>query len=128
MEHAFPDEIQRGCATYYGVPMQQIGEDGEVVLILGHHDAKRAVAALNRFFRDDLGVVLSDTYADMRDLLETRWARLLTECVLAQGPYHRDDCQICYAIRATIRDGGWWVGYRFTEQDASVFPVMVWSE
>lgn len=132
-ESVFPEEIQAGCVSYYGVSMQPIGDDGEVMLILGHHDAKRAIAALNKYHRDHLGMLnmfddTSVTFADAREEVEVHWARLLTECMATKHPEHREDCWLCADIRATTeRDGSWWVGYNFAEQDADVFPVMVWA-
>lgn len=131
--HPFPPELMDGAFTYYGVMMQPLGDDGDIVLILGHHDTRRAVAALNRCCREDLELLgmfddLSTTYEEAARDLEFRWAKLVTECRAASWPDHPDDCWNCGEIQALIADGGWWVQYDYTEDEPGVFPVMIWRE
>lgn len=131
---AFPPELMDGAFTYYGVMMQPLGDDGDIVLIFGHHDIRRAVAALNRYCREDLGLLgmfddLSTTYEEATRDLEFRWAKLITSCSDSVELGHvAEECNECIEIHDTIEDGGWWVQYDYTEDEPGVFPVMIWRE
>lgn len=129
----FPAELMDGAFTYYGVMMQPLGDGRDIVMILGHHDTRRAVAALNRYCREDLELLgmfddLSTTYEEAARDLEYRWAKLLTRCRRADRPGHKENCETCWAISCEIQSGGWWVQYDFTEDEPGVFPVMIWRE
>lgn len=61
--------------TYYGVPVCSSGEDGDM-LALGHHDARRVLAACNRYARKVIGF---DNLADDRRALADEWLGSITE-------------------------------------------------
>lgn len=65
-------------ATYYGVPVAYVGEDGEM-LALGHHEPRRVIAAFNAHARchyglanlaDDAGATAAPWFKD----LHQQWA------------------------------------------------------
>lgn len=65
-------------ATYYGVPVAHIGEDGDM-LALGHPGTRRAFAAFNRHARVFVGLAnLADdrraTVDEWIDQVEEKWA------------------------------------------------------
>jgi len=45
------DRVLADSEVFYGVPVVEIGEDGEIVLVLGHHEPRRFYAALCAFAR-----------------------------------------------------------------------------
>jgi hypothetical protein len=45
------EEIIKGCETFYGVPISEIGEEGEAVVAIGHHEPRRYLAAMLAFAR-----------------------------------------------------------------------------
>lgn len=59
-----------GCKTFYGIQVAAIGED-EQLLIIGHHDDRRTVAALNAYSRKihHLGCLFGDGRSDPGDYL-----------------------------------------------------------
>jgi hypothetical protein len=111
--------------TYYGVQVSDIGEDGDVI-ILGHHDKRRALAALNRHARTFWGLTnLYDgatTVSPAVDNLRERWAVLLTKCENADGPDHEGRCYRCEDIASS----SWWIDYSADETASGAFPVMMW--
>lgn len=69
-------------ATYYGVPVAYVGEDGEM-LALGHHEHRRVLAAFNAHARRHYGLVnLADdqnaTAAPWLADLHQQWALFST--------------------------------------------------
>lgn len=120
-----------GMDLIYGQWITAVGEDG-ALLIAGHIEQRRAVAAMNRFSRrviglvnmaDDRGCSFDDIAAEVRH----RWALPLTvdDCEyraeqLAEGRPHR--CEMCQ----TIEGGDWWVRIVDAEQPGA-FPV-TWYE
>ncbi|MFH9765112.1 hypothetical protein ACH4N4_30735 [Streptomyces microflavus] len=56
-------------ATYYGVPVAYVGEDGEM-LALGHHSPRRVLAAFNAHARRFYGLV---NLADDRNATAAAW-------------------------------------------------------
>lgn len=49
---ATEEEILKGCQTFYGVPITECGEEGDVIAAIGHHEPKRLVAAALALGRD----------------------------------------------------------------------------
>lgn len=49
---ATEEEILKGCDVFYGVPITEIGEEGDVIAAIGHFEPKRLLAALLAFGRD----------------------------------------------------------------------------
>lgn len=49
---ATEDEILKGCETFYGVPITEIGEEGDVIAAIGHFEPKRFLAAMLALGRD----------------------------------------------------------------------------
>lgn len=129
---AFPEILVNLFPEHYGVHVSCLGEDGDIIA-LGHHDTRRAVAALNRYARRDLG--LSDVfdsgrlfYMDVASSVESCWAVLMTECQYAHEDWHgldEEPCWQCVEIKATVRKGGWWIRWDAAERDDGAFPVMV---
>lgn len=120
-----------GFDTNYGIPISAIGEDGALI-VLGHHDRRRTVAALNRYSRKLFGFasLLDDpaaTYADAEVGLHERWAVLVTECDDrgTHDDYTATDgfCPRCREIAEAM----WWIRYDAAETDPGAFPVMVWE-
>jgi hypothetical protein len=111
--------------TYYGIQVSDIGEDGDVV-ILGHHDKRLALAALNRHARTFWGLTnLYDGEAVLSpagDNLRECWAVLMTKCKDADSPDHVGRCHRC----EDIAGASWWIKYNAKETDLGAFPVMVW--
>ena len=65
-------------ATYFGITVAHIGEDGDM-LALGHHSPRRALAAFNRHARTFVGLtnVADDRRATAEDWLDgitQQWA------------------------------------------------------
>jgi hypothetical protein len=65
-------------AVHYGIPVCHVGEDGDL-LALGHHDARKVLAAFNRHARVCAGLLnladdRSTTVADLLPSLRQRWA------------------------------------------------------
>ncbi|SES04323.1 hypothetical protein [Streptomyces qinglanensis] len=65
--------------THYGIQMASLGEDGDRLLALGHHEPKRVLAAFNRYARTVIGWPnIADDFtasaADWAGRLEQRWA------------------------------------------------------
>ena len=57
---ASEDEIRKSCEIFHGVPIAATGDDGEEGLMaIGHHEPRRALAALLAYCRDR-GMDLSD--------------------------------------------------------------------
>lgn len=116
----------KGFETHYGMRVSDIGEDGNVV-ILGHHDKRRALAALNRHARTFWG--LPDLYdgrlpmfreSPAVDHLRDCWATLVKNC---GDPGHAADCFRC----RELAEADWWIDYSANETDPDAFPVMVWG-
>lgn len=62
MTHPIEDPTPEG--TYYGIPVAPLGEDGDTLLALGHHDPRRVLAAFNRYARTVCGWPnLADDYS-----------------------------------------------------------------
>jgi hypothetical protein len=128
----FPDELIADASFHHGLMVIPLGDDGDVAIILGHHDDRRAVAALNRFCRLGMGHrnmydAPEATYADACADLSRLWAKLITQCSAADEHWHVDGCVTCAAIREAIKDNNWCIGYDFAQDDPGVFPVMVWQ-
>ena len=111
--------------TCYGVQVCTIGEDG-ILIALGHHPARTALAAFNAYSRRVIGLanVTDDSWVTPGELLELLqeinhdWGRLLGEC--GQCPPERG-CDRCLAIR----DGSWWMELGAAESDPDAVPVTV---
>lgn len=110
-----------GFTTNYGVPVCRLGEDGEVMVALGHWPALRVIAAFTRHYRIETGDRLTGTVRGLIEDgdLEATWARLAGEC----GDCDPDEsCQQCEAVR----DGEWWLTWA-TEPGPDTFPVMIFT-
>lgn len=119
----------KGFTIYYGVPVSDIGEDGNLIA-LGHHDTRQVLAAFNRHARTFWG--LTDLYDGrlpmfprhhaVEDVCE-RWAVLVKECDEARQPDHTGDCSRC----RLLKEEDWWIDYSAKEPTLGSFPVMVWA-
>lgn len=64
--------------THYGITVAHIGDDGEGLVALGHHEPRRALAAFNRHARRFVGLAaIWDSpwlkVAELLPCLEQRW-------------------------------------------------------
>lgn len=115
----------------YGCWVTSVGEDGGL-LIAGHVPLMRAVAVMNRYSRNVIGLSnMADdrgcSLADIAAAVQHRWARSLTleDCPdraqqLAAGETHY--CEMCN----TIEGGDWWI-HVYREERPDAFPV-TWYE
>jgi hypothetical protein len=91
--------------TYYGVPLSDIGEDGDVIA-LGHVGAYRMVAALRRHAREFYGEPFpfaTTTLADVAGSIAHIW-------MVNTGPSNED----------------WWLK-RVEPTEPGAFPVTFWT-
>jgi hypothetical protein len=122
--HDAPAEIVNDCSTYYGLHLVDVGEDGDVI-VLGHHDDRRVVAAINRHARTVWGEPISDQYDAALLNLTQRWAKLMTRCENATEKWHDEDraCSLC----AEIQQAGWWLRWNADAGEPGAFPVTRWA-
>lgn len=111
-----------GFTTCYGVQVCTFGEDG-ILLALGHHPARTALAAFNAYSRRVIGNrSLTDHHwvspLTLLEEIEQDWVKLLGEC--GQCPPERG-CDRCLAIR----DGSWWMELGADAADPDAVPVTV---
>lgn len=123
-----------GMSTHFGVSITFVGDDGDRVFMLGHVEPRRALAALNRYTRKDLGWTLAregfiDSARSVMEDFEHRWAVLKTHCndypnCPNKVPYRGE--QVCGYCRE-IEDAGWWVywGEDVTAETLGAFPATV---
>lgn len=120
--------------VYFGIRVADIGEDGDLIA-LGHHDPKAALAAFNAHAKKFWGLVdlLDGGQHDQnrwRWALENakqKWAVSLTDgCRDCVKEGRREDCVDCSDVRATVKDGSWWIAYDATDDEPGAFPVTVW--
>lgn len=52
---AAEDLVAQAADVHHGLRVLELGEDGETLVVLGHHDDRRTLAALNRFARTTWG-------------------------------------------------------------------------
>lgn len=126
----FPTPVTESCRSYYGVPVVDVGEDGDI-LVLGHeHHWRRALSAVNAHARY-LGYEIGDELSFARRNLRERWAQLTTECCNAplDDPEHPEvACHRCDRDRpASMREFAWCADWLVAEAAAGAFPVLVWQ-
>lgn len=129
----FPEELIESASFHYGLMIVHFSGAEDVPFILGHHDARRAVAALNHYSREDcrLPGVFDDpsaTYVDAVSHLEKRWAKFIIGFDDIDDRSLRDNEYIPCLSRRSIEEGGWLLQYNCTADEPDVFPVMVWQE
>ncbi len=110
-----------GFTEHNGIRMTAIGDDGETLLALGHHDPVKTVHAFHWLLRHrlgDNGLPERGTPREVAEDVHALWAVTLTECGDCGG---RSDCLDCAAIKSS----DWWIDYSASEQDLGRFPVMV---
>jgi hypothetical protein len=117
----------------YGQRVCEVGEDG-AVLLLGHVDRRRAIAAANRYARTVWGLAnLVDDPQCPADLIEVtqHWAVPAHQpgCVTAEQAY-RDGQETgpdegCGCWTAPQEGGGWSLTWVADPMAAHVFPVTV---
>ncbi len=106
----------------YGVRLDWVGENGEV-LILGHHGPRRAVAAVTWLHRDVSPDQPGATYRSVAAGLRESWAVLRTACSRVEERDHRHPCPECLDMQG----GRWWIAWHRREGLPGVFPVTLWS-
>lgn len=112
-----------GFGTRYGVRVSAIGEDGDMV-ILGHVEPRRALAAFNSYCRVVIG--LTDIYDGLvgtpvpmaLKAISHGWASLVTACDEAGEEDHEEDCYQCIEISESL----WWMEIGEKERP-NAFPV-----
>ncbi|MEJ3745194.1 hypothetical protein WEI85_18090 [Actinomycetes bacterium KLBMP 9797] len=117
---------------YDGIPVSEIGDDGDMVA-LGHHDTAAAMAA----FRARLAALGCDPpHPDdgLSTWISRKWAVTVTggcrdgNCPpRARSSWHDDDgnCMCCLEIREQDELGGWYLdfGDDVTEATPGAFPI-----
>ncbi|MCW6003896.1 hypothetical protein K1W54_04770 [Micromonospora sp. CPCC 205371] len=120
--------------VYFGIRVADIGEDGDLIA-LGHHDPKAALAAFNAHAKKFWGLVdlLDGAQHDQGRWLwalenvKQKWAVSLTDrCRECAKDGLREECTSCSDVRATIKEGSWWIAYDAAEDEPGAFPVTVW--
>jgi hypothetical protein len=112
-----------GFTTCYGVQVCTVGEDG-ILIALGHHPARTALAAFNAYSRRVIGLAdVTDgqwvqPVGPLLEKVKQDRGRLLGEC--GECPPERG-CDRCLAIR----DGSWWMELGADKADPDAFPVTV---
>lgn len=115
-----------GFTTCHGVKVSPIGDDGTLI-VLGHHDRRRVIAALNAYSRDMCGFanVLDEPgagFEEAQEFLYAAWAVLVTSCDKPAG-HDTAECGKC----KEIAEGPWWIRYDAKETHPGAFPVMIWD-
>lgn len=127
--------VLEGMVTYYGVQIAIVGDDGTQVVALGHVEPRRALAALNRLHRADLGWRLADEgFADVDSgegvlaQFEHAWGRLKTVCAEYPVCAGEDEARPCVGCRQ-VAAYDWWIDTSdtLTEDTPGVFPVTIAS-
>ncbi len=111
-----------GFTEHRGIRVCPLGDDGDVVVALGHHNVDDTLAAIVRMLRRDLGWTARELAglgapAEVKDALRLRWAVLATDC----GDGFDPDCGTCAEVRAA----DWWLDYSSTTRVRDSFPVTV---
>jgi hypothetical protein len=130
-----------GFATHYGVRISCIGEDGDMV-ILGHVDRRRTIAAVRAYLRYLWGNQLEvDDYLSSRLLLDPwEYTRAAERAVTAtagarshavQLPPPCDQPRTCTCDRnpSCVEMSGvsWWLDCDADPDNPDAFPVTYWS-
>jgi hypothetical protein len=116
---------------YDGIPVTEIGEDGDLVA-LGHHDADADVVA----FQARLAALGCDLWedSDLATWISRKWAVTVTggcrdgDCPPASrySSWHDEEgnCLRCKEIREQDAIGGWWLDFdNVTESTPDAFPI-----
>jgi hypothetical protein len=117
----------------FGIPISDIGEDG-VLIALGHHDPKAALAAFNAHARRSGVCDLLDgrgtraRWMEALDGVRHRWAvQLVGQCRTCAREGARDECGVCADVAEATEMGSWCLDYSAAETEDGAFPVTVWS-
>lgn len=115
-----------GFAEHFGIPVSFIGDNGDWIVGLGHHDTRRFIAAVGRHVRRDLGWrSLSfewnqPTYADVAADTAQSWCVLAKAC-RDHGDAPDLDCAYC----SEITQADWWLRWDVGQDTPGAFPVTV---
>jgi hypothetical protein len=111
-----------GFVEHNGIRMTAIGDDGDRLLALGHHNPIKMAHTFDWFLRhvigEPAGLTEIGTPVEVAHDIHALWAVTINECGECGG---RDDCHDC----AAIRNSDWWVDWAVSEDDPGAFPVMV---
>lgn len=88
--HMIPTAADFECVKY-GVPIANVNEDEDYVM-LGHHEERRIVAAMNAYWREELGSVLCSTYEDIADPISQHWAVFTNGDETVDWAWHFEYC------------------------------------
>lgn len=122
----FPAELVKDTADREGLRYIDIGDEGEWVVVLGHHDREPIEAFANWYAKD------RDFYEDdanYYDDLDFTWGHLLEKC-----PDHVKDCPST-CVYASMEPGTWWLDWSVPKGEksdvhcgaAGYFPITVWG-
>lgn len=121
------DDVKDTMREFYGVHVCCIGEDGNMVA-LGHHEPKRVIAALNRYSREEIGLLnICDSswvsYTECAEFLEWKHAVIVNECDDhdPQDDSLFDGCHRCLGLASDE----WHMRWSGEPSEAS-FPVTMW--
>lgn len=129
VRYATEAQITRDAEWFYGVPIVELGEDGEQAFTLGHHSPRRFLAALLAYTRNNLGCDLADVGLDrVGDLAAfgekaTGWSVLYTHAgrVTLGMDAPGDDPDWCVCDEG----GGWWA-HEAAEGAEHAVPTMTY--
>ncbi len=111
-----------GFVEHLGIPISPIGDDGEILLALGHHDPLKAAHAFDRFLRrtigDRSGLSYMGTPVEVAQDIHEMWAVTVTECGDCGS---KPDCRQC----TEMKSADWWIDWTVSGTDEGAFPVMV---
>ncbi len=111
-----------GFVEHLDIRIRPIGDDGEILLALGHHAPLKAAHAFHRFLQrtigDPGGLADIGTPAEVAQDIHELWAVLATECGECGS---KPDCHMCAEMKAA----DWWIDWTVAETDEGAFPVMV---
>lgn len=99
------EEMSGTMVEYYGLKVESYGDEGSIV-ILGHAEERRAIAAINRYYREVFGVGTGfERYEEALSPLHVTYAHLRAD----KDP-----------------DISWWIE-PCSSSDPAAFPVTLWD-
>lgn len=122
------ERVLADAEVFYGVPLVEIGEDGEILLALGHHEPRRFYAALCAFARRngcDPADYLLDRVEDLAAFAAkaTGWHVIYTHASRATlgNALPGDDPQWC-----VCDEGGGWYADQVADGAQHAVPTMTY--
>lgn len=123
------DRVLADAEVFYGVPIVEIGEEGELILALGHHEPRRFYAALRAHARVHSSYPEDYLLDEVRDLAAfaqnaTTWHVIYTHATRATlgNALPGDNPEWC-----VCDEGGGWYANTATEGTAHAVPTMTYA-